>query len=180
MVRAILPWSLMTFGGHCTRWDISITSFICHVTTWSDGHVTSWVNSAHPKLPPCKVWWSCRRGDIMFLIWHLAPHDHMVRGLCDFIGAHRSFGRSDTMFLICHMTSRDHTIKFPCNSMSGFPSSIGYITFLHVLCQFQLKIHNTYNDLRHVCLTNWIKIQHHFFWEKQSSHQKCGFKKLTK
>ena len=90
----------------------------------------------------------------MFLIWHLTSHDHMVRGLCDFIGAHRSSGRRDTMFLICHGTSRDHMNRCPCNSMSGFPSSIGEVTSLHVLCQFQLKIYNTYDDLRHVFLTN--------------------------
>ena len=90
----------------------------------------------------------------MFLIWHVTSHDHMVRELCDFTGAHKSFGRRDTMFLICHVTSRDHMIRWPCNSMSGFPSSIGEVTSLHVLCQFQLKIHNTYNDLRHVFLTN--------------------------
>ena len=78
----------------------------------------------------------------MFLIWHVTSHDYMVRGLCDIIGAHKSFGRRDAMSLIYHMTSRDHIIRWPCNSMSGFPSSIGEITSLHMLCQFQLKIHN--------------------------------------
>ena len=33
--------------------------------------------------------------------------------------------------------------------MNGFPSSIGEVASLHVLCQFQEKIHNTYNNLRH-------------------------------
>ena len=93
---------------------------------------------------------SCTRGD-MFLIWHVTSHDHMVRGLCDFIGARKSFGRRDTMFLIFHVTSRDHMIRWPCNSMSGFPSSVGEVMSQHVLCQFQLKIHNTYNDLKRVC-----------------------------
>ena len=101
---------------------------------------------------------SCRRGDIMFLIWHVTSHDHMVIRLCDFSGAHKTFGRRDTMFLICHATSCDHMIGWPCNSMSGFPSSIGEVTSLHVLCQFQLKIHNTYNNLRHVFLTKWLKM----------------------
>ena len=30
---------------------------------------------------------SCRGGDIMFLIWHVTSHDHMVKRLCDFSGA---------------------------------------------------------------------------------------------
>ena len=30
-----------------------ITSFICHVTTWSICHVTFLVGSFHPKWPPC-------------------------------------------------------------------------------------------------------------------------------
>ena len=47
---------------------------------------------------------SCRRGD-MFLIWHVTSHDHMVGELCDFTGAHESFGRRDTVFnLSCDLT----------------------------------------------------------------------------
>ena len=29
-----------------------------HVTTWSEGHVTSWVSYPHYKSLPCYVWWS--------------------------------------------------------------------------------------------------------------------------
>ena len=67
----------------------------------------------------------------------------------------------EILFLIRHMTSRDHMIRWPCNSMSGFPSSIGEVKSVHVLRQFQLKIHNTYNDLRHVSLIHQNLLKFH-------------------
>ena len=56
-------WGLSTvsyhsakFGGHryCGRADIRF--YICHVTTWSKGHLTRYVGSSDSKLPPCHVW----------------------------------------------------------------------------------------------------------------------------
>ena len=166
MVRAIHSWSLMTFVGHCIRWVLVLPLLFL---MWPHDQVVMWLHGWIPltlRYHPAKFGGhrSCRRGDIVFLIWHMTSHDHMVRGLCDFIGAHKSFGRRDAMFLICHVTSRDHMIRWPCNSMSGFPSSIWEVTSLHVLCQFQLKIHNTDSITTwDVFLTNWLKIQHQFF-----------------
>ena len=74
----------------------------------------------------------------MFLIWHTMSHDHMVRGLHDFIGAHKSL--RDTMLVICHVTSCDHMIRWPCNPMSGFPLSIGEVTSLRAM---SVSVENT-------------------------------------
>ena len=95
---------------------------------------------------------SCRRGD-MFLIWHVTSHDTWLESFVTSL-VPVSLLEEEILFLICHVTSHDHMIRWLCKSMSGFPSSIGEVTSQHVQCQFQLKIHNTYNDLRHVFLTN--------------------------
>ena len=154
-------WSSVTIAQH----EILVLPLL--FVMWPHNEMVMWLHGRIPltlSYHPGKSCGqrSCKRGDIMFLIWHVTSHDHMFRGLCDFIGGNKSFGRRDIMFLICHVTSRDQMIRWFCNFMSGFPSSTGEVTSLHVLCQFQLKINNTYNNQRHVFLTNWLKMQHHF------------------
>ena len=49
----ILSHHLAKFGVHRPCGSGDITFFICHVTTISKCHVTLWVESPHPKSPPC-------------------------------------------------------------------------------------------------------------------------------
>ena len=55
-----------------------------HVTTWSEGHVTSWV-SFHHRLVKFGGHRLCGIGDIKLLIYHVTSRDHAVRGSCGII-----------------------------------------------------------------------------------------------
>ena len=46
------------FGGHRYCGSVNIRFYNCHMTTWSKGHLTTYVGSSESKLPPCQVWWS--------------------------------------------------------------------------------------------------------------------------
>ena len=49
----VLSHELAKFRIHRPCESGDITFFICHVTTISKCHVTLWVESPHPKSPPC-------------------------------------------------------------------------------------------------------------------------------
>ena len=77
----------------------------------------------------------CYSADIMFLICHVTSREHMLQGLCEFIGwkhltvshhlamfgSNSSITTGDIKYLICHLTSQNHVIEGSSNFMSGSP-----------------------------------------------------------
>ena len=77
----------------------------------------------------------CDEGD-MFLICHVTSHEHMFKGLCEFMGGsssrwvtilpcfygHWSSASEDTKYLACKVTLQNHVIEASSNFMSGVSS----------------------------------------------------------
>ena len=107
------------------------------VTTWSEGHATSWVSYPHHKSPPCQVWLPYalrKRGYYFFdlsrdLTW---SHDKRVMRLhawspfnlsCYFakFGGCRPCRRGNILFFICHVILCGHMVGGFCDTMGEFP-----------------------------------------------------------
>ena len=58
------------------------------MTTWSEGHVASWVSSDHYKSPSVRFSGNslCGIGHIKVLNCHVTSRDYVVRKSCDIVG----------------------------------------------------------------------------------------------
>ena len=98
----------------------------------------------------------CESGDFMLLICHMNSCEHMLKGLCAFMGgsplavslshstflSHWSSASGEILYLICHMISRDHVIIGPSIFIIG--SSSLYIPTLTSLVALDIVVVEIY------------------------------------
>ena len=94
----------------------------------------------------------CRTGDIMFSIWHLTSHDHMIRESCKLhrqypttFGGQTSSGERYISFLVFHVTTRPRSL-----------SNIWLLGCLYLTISHQLAMFCGHRSCQRVCITPLI------------------------
>ena len=163
------------FGSHLPSRGGNILFLTCHVTTWSEDHVTLWVSSSHYKSSSCQVWLSqslCKRRNFVFCLsrdltwlrsqrfmWHYGWVSVVISDYPAKLEDHRPFGTGDIKVSISHVSSRDHIVRGSGDIMGEFPVKFGGHRIFGIEdIKFLICHVTTWSEGR---VTSWVSCPHH-------------------